>query len=58
MGVTKALSKGVDEEGNSANFVETEQIVIRHTKKENHERRYIYSYVQIRGTVPCYWSQD
>ena len=40
---------GIDNEGNVANMVETEQIV-------NYNKQ-TYSYVQVRGSVPVYWSQ-
>jgi hypothetical protein len=33
MGGTRYNSRGIDEEGNCANFVETEQLIIRHTVK-------------------------
>jgi hypothetical protein len=34
-GAPKFFSTGIDEEGNSANCVETEQIVIKYVKKES-----------------------
>jgi len=40
----------VDDNGNVANFVETEQITIRSDGVIN-------SFVQIRGSVPLYWQQ-
>lgn len=46
---TRYNCRGVDDEGNVANFVETEQILMYGNK--------IYSYVQIRGSVPIYWEQ-
>ena len=46
---TRFWVRGADEDGNVANFVETEQIVV--TDKET------YSYVQIRGSVPLSWTQ-
>lgn len=42
-------TRGVDENGNVANSVETEQIVI-------YDENY-YSFVQLRGSVPFLWSQ-
>lgn len=46
---TRYNCRGVDDEGNVANFVETEQILqINDT---------IFSYVQIRGSVPLFWEQ-
>ncbi|KAK4875984.1 hypothetical protein RN001_012406 [Aquatica leii] len=46
---TRYKRRGVDENGESANYVETEQIVTYH----HHE----VSFVQIRGSVPVFWSQ-
>jgi hypothetical protein len=40
--------RGVDENGNVANYVETEQILIMSDR--------ITSYVQIRGSIPLLWS--
>ncbi|UJR10843.1 hypothetical protein I4U23_015031 [Adineta vaga] len=41
--------RGIDEDGNVANYVETEQILRTSTN--------IMSFVMIRGSVPFYWSQ-
>lgn len=49
---TRYNSRGIDSEGNVSNFVETEQIVedaITGTRT---------SYVQVRGSIPLYWSQE
>nr|XP_023023491.1 phosphatidylinositide phosphatase SAC2 [Leptinotarsa decemlineata] len=46
---TRYKRRGVDENGEVANYVETEQIVCYQT----HE----VSFVQVRGSVPIYWSQ-
>ncbi|OAF68066.1 hypothetical protein A3Q56_04201 [Intoshia linei] len=46
---TRFYRRGCDEYGNVANFVETEQII---TINDD-----IYSYVQIRGSVPLLWCQ-
>jgi len=46
---TRYKRRGVDENGDVANYVETEQIVC----VLNH----IVSHVQLRGSVPVYWSQ-
>ena len=45
---TRFWVRGADKDGNVANFVETEQIVISDA---------IYSFVQIRGSVPLVWTQ-
>lgn len=46
---TRYKRRGVDEDGNVANFVETEQILSFHEHQ--------ISFTQIRGSVPVYWSQ-
>ena len=46
---TRYNCRGIDENGNVANFVETEQILIVDQK--------IFSYLQIRGSVPVFWEQ-
>ncbi|KAF5298153.1 hypothetical protein FQA39_LY02577 [Lamprigera yunnana] len=46
---TRYKRRGVDEDGECANYVETEQIVTY----QHHE----VSFVQIRGSVPVFWSQ-
>ncbi|XP_071449003.1 phosphatidylinositol-3-phosphatase SAC1-B isoform X2 [Hetaerina americana] len=46
---TRLFMRGVDSEGQVANFVETEQIV-----EYNGDRS---SFVQIRGSIPLFWSQ-
>ncbi|VDM16241.1 unnamed protein product [Hydatigera taeniaeformis] len=47
---TRYFARGLDSNAYSANFVETEQLVYL---PPNH----IYSFIQIRGSVPLYWSQ-
>ncbi|KAJ3274182.1 Phosphatidylinositide phosphatase SAC1 [Terramyces sp. JEL0728] len=42
--------RGIDEQANVANFVETEQIVLSKTG--------IRSYVQTRGSIPLFWRQE
>jgi len=46
---TRYNARGVDDDGNVANFVETEQIMIIHDC--------CFSLVQIRGSVPVFWQQ-
>lgn len=41
--------RGADENGYVANFVETEQLILKGNK--------MYSYVQIRGSIPVSWKQ-
>lgn len=46
---TRFNVRGTDNEGNTANFIETEQIILTED--------YRCSYVQIRGSIPLFWSQ-
>lgn len=46
---TRLFRRGIDKDGNVANFVETEQIVEYQGDRA--------SFVQIRGSIPLYWSQ-
>lgn len=46
---TRFNVRGADDEGNPANFVETEQILVCMDVK--------CSYVQLRGSIPLYWTQ-
>jgi hypothetical protein len=46
---TRYKRRGVDEDGHVANYVETEQIL--------EFSWHVVSFVQIRGSVPVYWSQ-
>ncbi|KAF8333945.1 SacI homology domain-containing protein [Cantharellus anzutake] len=45
---------GIDEDANVANFVETETIL--QTFREGCQN--VLSYIQIRGSIPLYWSQS
>ncbi|CAG9860329.1 unnamed protein product [Phyllotreta striolata] len=47
---TRLHRRGLDKEGNVANFVETEQIVEYQGDRA--------SFVQIRGSIPLFWQQD
>lgn len=47
---TRYNARGVDDEGNVANFVETETILDMGTL--------LFGYTQIRGSVPIFWEQD
>ena len=46
---TRLNVRGLDDDGNVGNFVETEQIVKIGDK--------VYSFVATRGTVPVFWHQ-
>ncbi|SCU86141.1 LAMI_0D00606g1_1 [Lachancea mirantina] len=47
---TRYNARGIDDEGNVANFVETETIM--------YSREYCYAFTEIRGSVPVFWEQD
>lgn len=47
---TRFNSRGIDDDGNVANFVETETIFY-------HSSGLCFSYVQVRGSVPVFWEQ-
>lgn len=49
------LRRGVDDEGNTANTVETEQILSVPDWDSSHN---VYSYMQVRGSIPLYFSQS
>ncbi|KAJ1515440.1 Phosphoinositide phosphatase sac1 [Coelomomyces lativittatus] len=52
---TRYHSRGIDEQGNVSNFIETEQIFS--LQVPSHPTTQIRSYVQIRGSIPVFWSQ-
>lgn len=47
---TRFNSRGIDDDGNVANFVETETIFCSPAGT-------VFSYVQVRGSVPVFWEQ-
>lgn len=49
------LRRGVDDEGHTANFVETEQIFSSPSWSSQSK---IYSFTQIRGSIPLFFSQS
>jgi hypothetical protein len=49
MAGTRFNARGIDQEGNAANFVETE-LILEH-------RGALYSHVQVRGSLPVLWHQ-
>lgn len=50
------LTRGINEEGFVANYVETEQIVID-LDANTKNRSTCSSFVQVRGSAPVYWYQ-
>jgi len=49
MSGTRFLSRGIDDDSNVANFVETEIIVAYN--------QHFFSFNQIRGSIPLFWEQ-
>ncbi|GMM35868.1 hypothetical protein DASC09_031930 [Saccharomycopsis crataegensis] len=50
---TRYFKRGVDSQGNVANFNETEQIVL--VKEDN--KVSAFSFLQIRGSIPIHWAE-
>lgn len=50
MGGTRFNSRGMDQNCNASNFVETEEIFVCHN--------YLFSHVSLRGSAPIFWSQE
>jgi len=46
---TRFNVRGVNDDGNVANFVETEQLIVYEEQES--------SFIQIRGSVPLFWEQ-
>ncbi|KAK4192930.1 Phosphatidylinositide phosphatase SAC2 [Podospora australis] len=51
------LRRGIDEDGNVANSVETEQIISSHEATWDPKAK-VYSFVQIRGSFPLFFTQS
>lgn len=47
---TRFNARGIDDQGNSANFAETETVLAYGDE--------LFSYVQLRGSVPIFWEQQ
>lgn len=55
---TRYLKRGIHDDGNVANFVETEQIVYEMGSLiDTKSKGSFSSYIQVRGSIPLYWSQ-
>lgn len=52
---TRYLKRGVNDKGRVANDVETEQIIL---KEESGSQCEMTSVVQMRGSIPLFWSQE
>ena len=70
MGGTRYNARGIDHEGNVANFVELEQLVLKHFVHDPPlafeddpnatvlGTTNVYSHIQIRGSMPFFWQQQ
>jgi hypothetical protein len=47
------VSRGLDEKGNSSNFIESEHIIV-HYEEDTYR---VASHIQIRGSIPLLWTQ-
>jgi len=55
---TRYFRRGIDDDGNVANFNETEQILCIPTPSTESDLDVsIYSYVQTRGSIPVHWAE-
>ena len=52
---TRFLSRGIDDDGNVSNFVESETIIVY---GEGEGDSCIFSYLLLRGSVPVFWDQQ
>eukprot|EP00003_Mantamonas_plastica_P011551 TRINITY_DN2129_c0_g3_i2.p1 TRINITY_DN2129_c0_g3~~TRINITY_DN2129_c0_g3_i2.p1 ORF type:complete len:565 (+),score=174.18 TRINITY_DN2129_c0_g3_i2:759-2453(+) len=52
------FARGINPQGNVANFVETEQLLFIHNDDQDDEApRTVCSFVQVRGSIPHFWVQ-
>ena len=55
---TRYLKRGINEAGFCANYVETEQILSVPSNRALFDQLpYLSSYIQVRGSMPFFWSQ-
>lgn len=55
---TRYKTRGIDDYGNVANFVETNQVLFYGVQGQGNQRESkISSFTQIRGSIPVYWAQ-
>lgn len=54
---TRYFRRGIDDDGNVANFNETEQIIMVPTQGDSDTEMQVFSYLQTRGSVPVYWAE-
>jgi hypothetical protein len=53
---TRYLRRGINQDGRPANFVEIEQIIYKHSACHNDLAPTMTSFVQVRGSIPLFWS--
>lgn len=59
MGGPQQYNRGLNEYGHVSNCVESEMIVVRHIQDDSHIKILdYYSFTQLRGSVPLFWSHD
>jgi hypothetical protein len=54
---TRYFRRGIDNNGDVANFNETEQFLVVHSKENGNDEDQVFTYLQIRGSVPVYWAE-
>ncbi|KAB5589340.1 Recessive suppressor of secretory defect protein [Ceratobasidium theobromae] len=56
---TRYFARGIDTQGNVANFNETEQLVLLAPSSSSLSGSHpeVFSYIQIRGSVPLFWTE-
>lgn len=58
LGGDRYLKRGVNDRGRVANDVETEQVVVDEESEIGSPSGQISSVVQVRGSIPLFWSQE
>lgn len=54
---TRYFRRGIDHNGNVANFNETEQILCVPTPNDSDLEVSVFSYIQTRGSIPVHWAE-
>ena len=54
---TRYLKRGINNRGQAANDVETEQLLHDRASGDPHEGQYV-AYVSMRGSIPVHWTQE
>jgi hypothetical protein len=56
-GGVRFFHRGIDDKADVANFCELEVILLYNTTEDYRKVTHAYSYSQIRGSCPFYWTQ-